>query len=98
MSTPPPSSARSAAERPSSVERLRPPQWRPYCRVSANLARHVLANSAFACLLVAQNPLDGRSGITTAPVMVHIQGYSGGTPALALKMRPRARPLLSITS
>jgi hypothetical protein len=54
------------------------------------------ARKPVACLLVAQNPLDGRSGITTAPVIGHIQGNSGGKPALGLNIRPMPRPLLSI--
>jgi hypothetical protein len=41
---------------------------------------------------VAQKPCDGRRGITTAPVMVHFQGRSSGTPPLALKIRPMSRP------
>jgi hypothetical protein len=30
--------------------------------------------------------------MTTAPVIVHIQGKSSGTPARGLKMRPISRP------
>ena len=37
-------------------------------------ARHVLANCALASSRLVQKPCDGSAGITTAPVMAHIQG------------------------
>jgi hypothetical protein len=43
-------------------------------------ARHVLANCALASSRLAQNPCDGSAGVTTAPVMVHIHGWTAHRP------------------
>jgi hypothetical protein len=56
----------------------------------ASHVRQCVANAALASSSVAENPCDGTRGMTTAPVIVHIQGRSCGALALR-KMRPIAR-------